>query len=509
MKRTIQTKLVANILFYLSIAMVIFLFGAYKMSHGVVDVFLSDLAKSCADRMAVSLEHPMKHQDQEGVLRLLGAETVEKRNYAIVVKSGAGGDIFAGVLRGENDETWRPITDESAIVEECVKQSRNIGPKGAELGVVDYYVSLRYKAAKLRYILAVIVSLTLILTSVLLVSLFFAFRRVVVRPLKKISAGMEKIAQGEGDLTARMHIETDDELGDLARNFNIFTENTQSLVAQVKEVSQNLSAFTSQISSTASELSASSAETSSTLSQVSTTAEEIKQTSMVSNQKADGVAQKAEEAARISKDGENASREAMDGMQRIKDEMQYIAESIMKLSEHSQSIGDIIGAVNDLANESNLLSVNASIEAAKAGDFGKGFGVVAQEVKSLSDQSKQATGQVKAILSDIQASTSKAVMAMERGAKAVETGENLSASSGNAIRVLAQRVEESSQSAAQISASSQQQLMGLDQLTAAMESIKHASAQNAEGARQLDQATARLHELGESLRNLSEKFKVD
>ncbi|MBI9074514.1 MAG: methyl-accepting chemotaxis protein [Desulfatibacillum sp.] len=509
MKRSIQTKLILNMLVLLGIVMIVFVGGVYFTTSGVISKFLTELAQSSADRMAIILAAPLKNQDRDRILQLMGAETIEPRVYAIVLKKTGSQDIFAGVVRGVDDKQWSPITNESALVEEFVRETKVIEDDGEVLGSVDYCITLRARAEKLRFILIVVIGLALGLTGILVLSLFLSFRRVVVRPLKKISLGMENIARGAGDLTARIHMDTKDEIADLANNFNIFTQKIQVVVSQVKEMAHTLSTFTSQISATASQLSASSVETSSTLSQVTTTAEEIRQTSLVSNQKAEGVAQKAEEAARISKEGENATQEAIGGMQRIKEEMQYIAESIVKLSEHSQSIGDIIGAVNDLANESNLLSVNASIEAAKAGDFGKGFGVVAQEVKSLSDQSKQATTQVKAILSDIQASTSKAVMAMERGTKAVESGESLSASSGNAIRVLTKRVEESSQSATQISASSQQQLIGLDQLTSAMESIKLASAQNADGAQQLEQATAQLHELGQNLKDLAEKFKVD
>ena len=97
--------------------------------------------------------------------------------------------------------------------------------------------------------------------------------------------------------------------------------------------------------------------------------------------------------------------------QRIREQMEAIAESMVRLSEQGQAIGQIIATVEDLAAQSNLLAVNASIEAAKAGEHGKGFGVVAQEVKSLAEQSKQATNQVRTILSDIQKATTAAVMA--------------------------------------------------------------------------------------------------
>src|SRR5438128_3440680 len=109
-------------------------------------------------------------------------------------------------------------------------------------------------------------------------------------------------------------------------------------------------------------------------------------------------------------------------MARSREQMNSIAQIMVRLSEQNQAIGQIIATVDDLAQQSNLLAVNASIEAAKAGEEGKGFSVVAQEVKSLAEQSRQATTQVRAILSDIQKATSAAVMATEQGGKVVEAG---------------------------------------------------------------------------------------
>src|SRR5438128_9984713 len=109
-------------------------------------------------------------------------------------------------------------------------------------------------------------------------------------------------------------------------------------------------------------------------------------------------------------------------MARSREQMNSIAQIMVRLSEQNQAIGQIIASVDDLAQQSNLLAVNASIEAAKAGDQGKGFGVVANEVKSLAEQSRQATTRVRNILSDIQKATGAAVMATEQGSKSVESG---------------------------------------------------------------------------------------
>jgi len=330
----------------------------------------------------------------------------------------------------------------------------------------------------------------------------------IVRPIRDIVSIVKGMAQGEGDLTVRLSVDREDEVSELARWFNTFMEGLQAMVKEIMQGADLLATSSSQISATASELASSSAESSSSISEISTTMEQVKQTTSISSEKAEQVSQTAEYVAKTSETGMKASQDAVEGIGRIKEEMEYIAESIIKLSEQTQSIGDIISVVNSLSNESNLLSVNASIEAAKAGEYGKGFAVVAQEVKSLADQSKQATARIRTILNDIQSATSTAVMATERGGKAVDAGVDLSVQSGETIKTLAQNVTESSKSAAQIAASSHQQLAGMDQLSQAMMSIKDASLQNVDGARQLEEAIADMSELGSKLKKLAGRFNV-
>ena len=331
---------------------------------------------------------------------------------------------------------------------------------------------------------------------------------VVISPLNTVSLGLKDVAQGEGDLTRRLNVASQDEVGELASWFNKFMDKQQTMMREILESAHSLASLTVQISTTASQFASSATEMGSSVSEISTTGEQVKETMRVSSEKAEGVAQSAEDTEKVSQGGLSATAYNLEGMGRIKDEMQYIAESIVKLSEQTQNIAEIIDAVNELANQSNLLSVNASIEASKAGEFGKGFAVVAQEVKSLADQSKQATEQVRNILQEIQNATSAAVMATERGSKAVDEGSQLSAEAEEAIRRLSFSTSESAKASRQIAASSQQQLAGMEQLAQALGSIKFASEQNVDSARQLEESTESLKNLGEALKAMAIRFKV-
>ena len=285
-------------------------------------------------------------------------------------------------------------------------------------------------------------------------------------------------------------------------------EDLRRIMQEVQESVNVLAPAATEILATTTQVASSASETATAVSETTTTVEEVKQTASVSNQKAQYVAEIAHTTAQASLDGKKAVDESIDLMSRIREQMETIAESIVRLSEQSQAIGEIIATVNDLAEQSNLLAVNAAIEAARAGEQGKGFTVVAQEVRSLAEQSKQATAQVRAILMDIQKATSAAVMSTEQGSKAVDTGMSQSTRAGEAIRLLADSISEAAQASTQIVASSKQQLIGMDQVVIAMENIRLASTQNVAGSKQTENAAQNLHELGQKLKGLVEQYKV-
>ena len=349
----------------------------------------------------------------------------------------------------------------------------------------------------------------LVLVSSLLITLPISIRmqRVISHPIQDISRVASLIAAG--DLTAKLPVQqSSDEIGVLVEMFTRMAEGLREQIRGLIEGATVLGSAASDIVSSTTQLAASASQSASVVSETTTTVEEVRQTAQVASQKARLVADSAQKAAQISQSGRKSTEDVAAGMNRIRLQMEAIAASMTRLSEQSQAIGRIMATVEDLAAQSNLLAVNAAIEAAKAGEHGKGFGVVAQEVKSLAEQSRQATNQVRTILGDIQKATTTAMMATEQGSKAVEAGSRQTEVAGESIQALAGSVTEAAQAATQIAASSQQQLVGVDQVAGAMESIKQASTQNVAGAKQLEAAARNLNELGQRLKQMVERYKV-
>ncbi len=329
----------------------------------------------------------------------------------------------------------------------------------------------------------------------------------ISRPIVRLSKVAEKI--GRGDLTEKIERSNrQDEVSILINSFAEMIEKLKSQISKLIDGTNVLVSSSSQISSTISELTASSNQTVSAVNETSTTVDEVKQTAQVAKDRANEVTKSSEQAMNDSVDGESAVNEMSNKIINIKNQMGVISESITELSEQGSSIGEIMNSINDLAEQSNLLAVNAAIEAAKAGEKGKGFAVVANEVRSLAEQSKRATQQVRTILNDIQKAASKSVMATEEGGKAVEQGVAQVGIALEKIQVLAKTIEDSSQSALQIAASSQQQFAGIDQINTAVKSINEASGQNLNSAQQLNIAAQNLKKLGEDLKLVIDFYKI-
>lgn len=379
------------------------------------------------------------------------------------------------------DELVRDADEEAS---RHIKESENTAR-----GTIDYFIKIG--------LVAIFVSLS---AAVLI-------NRVIAKPLKNISDVAAKIASG--NLTVNLAFEDrSDEVGILSQTFHTMVERLQKQTRDITEAINVLASSSNQIVTTIAQLAAGTEQTAVATNETTTTAEEVKQAATVSTQKVRRVTEITQNAVQVSQNGESLVNETINGINNIREQMEYIADTIVKLSEHNQAVGEIIASVDDLAEQSNLLSVNASIEATKAGEQGKGFLVVAQEIKSLAEQSRQATKQVRTILSAIQKATTASVLATEKGSKSVEAVVKQSGETGGSIKELTKSINEVSQVVTQISASNQQQLVGMDQVVLAMFNIKQATAQNAAGTKQVEITVRSLQELGQKLKDMVKHYTI-
>jgi methyl-accepting chemotaxis protein len=322
-------------------------------------------------------------------------------------------------------------------------------------------------------------------------------------------------AVSDGDLRNQIALQNgtsnagnNDDLYELGFSLNTMVNRLGNLTAQIRETVSTMVSATTEIQAATIQQTASAVEQDTAVTQTVATVEELRATVNQTAQRAQAVADASRASIAVSRAGQAAVTDSVNGMQAIRQQVENIAENILVLSKRTQQIGEIIETVNGLAEQSKLLALNASIEAARAGEEGKGFAVVAMEVRQLADQSRDATARVRDILSEIQQATNTAVMVTEEGSKRAEAGTSLVERAGDAIRELSNTIEDSAQSAAQIAASTQQQINGMDQLTSAMSQIQQATSQTAISTQQTEQSISNLLALANQLEQAASIYKL-
>lgn len=331
-------------------------------------------------------------------------------------------------------------------------------------------------------------------------------KRDLILPINELSAAAQKVVDGDLQVTLPK-VETQDEIATLVGNFDKLIGNLNDDRRKVIDAVGVLSKSVNQIVKSTSASAEGASETAGTVTETTIAAEEVRQTTMVATENSRFVADLAEETAKVSLEGRRATEDTVGQMTRMREQMATIAESMSGLLEKSQAIVEITSTVDDLAQQSNLLAVNAAVEAARAGELGKGFSVVAQEVKALAALSKEATAEVRRILDDIQRATAAAAVSIEQGSGMVEAAVKQSSEAGNAIEALTKSVSEAASAASQIAAANQEQLIGIDQVVTAMQGIQEAMKQHASASKEIDQAAQNLNVIRDALQILVNRYQ--
>ena len=310
----------------------------------------------------------------------------------------------------------------------------------------------------------------------------------------------------DGALDTRLRLD-DDLLEKLERDLNSMVAELQQFVLEILAAAQHIASAANDTLAAVSQHTAAATEQSAAVAEVSSTADEVRAAAEQAATRAQRLAGLAAESVRASDDGESALRELSGGMVDIRETMTALTGDILNLSEHAQQINEITAVVGDLADQSNLLALNASIEAAKAGEHGRGFGVVAAEIRSLADQSKDATVQIRSILTEIQRATNAAVLGSEHGVRAVAAGGSLTERASQVLDQLTGTVTDAHEASQIILISTQEQRIGIDQVASSLRDVDVSTAQFLSGAHQLQGAAKDLADLATRLDELAARYR--
>ncbi len=328
----------------------------------------------------------------------------------------------------------------------------------------------------------------------------------IARPLSRTVGVLRQVA--EGDLSVRMAVDSSDEVGQMGSALNQALAQMNSSIQSIRQSAERLATASEEISSSATQQAQGAESQRDQANQVATAMQEMSSTVLQVTQNSNRAAEASRTAAETARHGGKIVDQTLGKMRSISDSVGETAHKVEQLGKSSDRIGEIVGVIDDIADQTNLLALNAAIEAARAGEQGRGFAVVADEVRKLAERTSKATKEIAEMIKSIQAETSNAVQAMASGTSQVAEGVATTNEAGRALADIIRVAEQVGDMVAQIATASTQQSSATEQINTTVEQIAKITQESAAGSQQSARACQELSSLALDLQNVVRQFRL-
>ncbi|WP_064602387.1 methyl-accepting chemotaxis protein [Photobacterium sp. J15] len=354
-----------------------------------------------------------------------------------------------------------------------------------------------------RKLILIAIAITLVM-----IALVASLVNYLFRDLGRVSDALAEIATGEGDLTQRLEPRSDDEVGQLAHNFNRFVGNMHGMVSRLSEVSRALSQQSDRTAQQAEERNTRIQHQQDEINMVATAINEMAAATQEIAGNADNTAKTSGETVTVSEHGAEQVNQSQQSITNLAGEVETATDVIEELNTHAQSINTILSTIQGIAEQTNLLALNAAIEAARAGEQGRGFAVVADEVRVLSQRTHASTQEIQQMIETLQQTTGHAVGIMEDSRRLAETSVDDANAAAASLSQINSAVTNISDMANQIATAAEEQSSVTSEITRNTEGIRNVSDELASEAQDAAQQAAELSQLSHELQQEISRFKL-
>jgi len=330
--------------------------------------------------------------------------------------------------------------------------------------------------------------------------------RSITKPLSEGVFVAQRIAQG--DLTARIEIAGTDETGQLMNAMQNMVSKLQSIIGEVKTAATNIASASHQLNASSEVMSRGAGEQAGRAAQVATASEEMSQTVLDIAKNTSSIETSAIDTTKLAKDGETVVNRSVDKVKSIAQTIDQSAELVKSLGERSNQIGEIVNVINDIADQTNLLALNAAIEAARAGEQGRGFAVVADEVRKLAERTGNSTAEIGDMVKSIQDEVHQVVISMANITKEVKAGVDLSTQAGDVLRSIVESADKLHLMVQQIASATEEMASTSEEINKDIEMISSLSAGTSGSSGEIAKASNELSQLSVNLEGMVKEFIV-
>ncbi len=338
--------------------------------------------------------------------------------------------------------------------------------------------------------------------------LAYSISRGITKTLGYVADNLEDMSKGGGDLTRRLNVEQEDETGSLAHSFNRFLDNMKEIVVRISQSAVNVAGSADNLNKTSATIAGGTERAASQSTSVAIACEEMAATSADIAHNCIRTVEISNRASKTAANGSDVVGHAVQSIQRIADKVQQSAKTVVSLGARSEQIGNIVGTIEDIADQTNLLALNAAIEAARAGEQGRGFAVVADEVRALAERTTKATREIGEMIKAIQKETQSAVEAMEDGVKEVERGTEDAFRSGQALEEIINQVGDLTSQINQIATAAEQQTATTNEISKSMHQITEVVSDASKSSQDTAVSAKELASMADELKQIVAQFRM-